>query len=86
MERKSTVSFEPNSSRLYCKGCDQSIPLSRATMRNQERIIEELMLAENLHNDCGGGRSLRMAMLARRFREGLLREHHSRPDRVVYSV
>lgn len=85
MERKpSPVTFLYSLGAIECKGCKQRIPMSRATLRNQHRIAEELAMASELHEDCVG-LAPESAVIRRIWREGFLREKYG-ADRVAYSV
>lgn len=88
MADKSTVQFIPRTAQLHCSGCGDRIPLSRSTMRNQERIMEELGMARELHAGCGDAGSQDKAITERVWREMFIRQRYSerRPDRLAWSV
>lgn len=87
MERKpSPVTLLYSLGMIECKGCKQRIPLSRATLRDQLKVTEELAMAAEVHEDCVGLES-GPATLRRTWREGLLREKYRiGGDRLAYSV
>jgi hypothetical protein len=84
----SHVVFIPRSSRIHCQGCDESIPLSRCTMQNQLRIVEELTMARDLHRDCAD-KTPKLARMSRVWREGFLKNQFNggrEPERLAYRV
>ena len=85
MERKpSPVTFLYSLGAIECKGCKQRIPMSRATLRNQHRIAEELAMASEVHEDCVG-LAQDVATVRRTWREGFLREKYC-GERLAYSA
>lgn len=80
------VRFSKETCSIVCAGCGDTVPLSRATMRNQFRFSEEMQMARELHEDCGG-LNPGHARTRRVWREAFIRENHTmRPDRLAYSV
>jgi hypothetical protein len=80
----STVTFVPHLAALMCCGCGETTPLSRATMRNQERIVEELAMAREVHEGCKG-KTPAAARREREWRKGFLTDLHQRTDRLAWS-
>lgn len=81
-----TVRFNQATCAIECSGCNQSTPLSRCTMRNQHRFSEEMEMAREVHEDCGG-LTTHHATLRRTWREGFLREKYAvGGERLAYSV
>ena len=85
----SIVTFHPNDCSIRCGGCLYRLPLSRATMRNQARIIEELEMMRDVHKDCVQD-EITQSYIRKSWREAMLFHHHNtggrHPDRMVFSV
>jgi hypothetical protein len=74
---------------IHCSACGEYLPLSRFTMRNQERIVEELTMAREVHSGCADAASQEAAVRERRWREGFLRNLYAggrQPDRLAWSA
>ena len=83
------VTFLPHMASIHCSKCGEYVPLSRFTMRNQERIVEELTMARELHSGCADAESQAEAIRERRWREGFLRNLYAngrQADRLAWSA
>lgn len=83
------VSFHPEDASIRCGGCLQRLPLSKHTMRNQARIVEEIEMMQSVHKDCEKN-AISQSYLRKTWRENMLAHHYNdggrHPDRLVFSI
>lgn len=87
MAKPSVITFDKESATIHCLGCLDRIPISRQTLRFAERFTQEMEMARELHQDCGG-KTPSQARVARIWREGIIRNKYAAPQpiRLVWSA